>query len=639
MIPAITIFSMINYLNNLNVKRIKKIRKCKFGFREIILNTDYGNISVYYNYGTHSIVASTARIESLNTDTNVIKSINKEISNGIIEGMSIPNFERILIIKVIKKQNYKLAIEIFGRGNTLLITENNKIKYLENQIETKYRRLVTGGDYVLPSITKIDPLNLFDINIQKELLSALKGKPVKELYRIINLDKFTITEALYRCGIDYSNSTKNLSDGEIISFMRALEELISEAKTNSAYSLLSEPNLILLPFRAKSLPSTHVEYFSDYLAAANAYMEKIINSIRQQPDTINKKLYEQHKKLVKQKELLEYEIKTLEEFIPKLYTKINYLTDLFRSIKRGEMINFKVDRKQRVLYLPVNEDISIKLRYDLDPLKAISLVYDEELKPRKRGLKTLEAKINAIESELQKTKIETDTKQIKLKFKKLRKRDWYEAFRWFYTSNGLLALGGRDAKSNRLLIRKHLAPSDLVFHADYHGSPFVILKKGKNADEEDIYETAIFTASFSRAWKDGLSALDVYYVNPEQLSEKAPSGEYLKKGSFMIYGKRNFVRRVPLELCLSYDKELEKLVIGPCRSIINRNILKRVYLLYPGNKTKGEAAKKLSELLMEDIVEELNVKVDKNDLFNQLNSILPNGGITFRLISKEHFRE
>lgn len=202
-----------------------------------------------------------------------------------------------------------------------------------------------------------------------------------------------------------------------------------------------------------------------------------------------------------------------------------------------------------------------------------------------------------------------------------------------------MALGGRDAKSNRLLIRKHLAPSDLVFHADYHGSPFVILKKGKNADEEDIYETAIFTASFSRAWKDGLSALDVYYVNPEQLSEKAPSGEYLKKGSFMIYGKRNFVRRVPLELCLSYDKELEKLVIGPCRSIINRNILKRVYLLYPGNKTKGEAAKKLSELLMEDIVEELNVKVDKNDLFNQLNSILPNGGITFRLISKEHFRE
>lgn len=639
MIPAITIFSMINYLNKLNVKRIKKIRKCKFGFREIILTTDYGNLSVYYNYNTHSMVASTARIEPINVDINVIKSINKEVSNGIIEDISVPNFERILVIKVNKKQYYELVIEIFGRGNTLLLTENNKIKYLENQVESKYRRLVANGDYLPPPTTKINPLNLVDINSQKEFLSMLRNISVKELYKLINLDKFTITEALYRCGVDHTNSTKNLSDSELISFVRALKELINEAKTNSAYSLISEPNLILLPFRVESISSSKLEYFSDYLAAANAYMEKLINSVTQQQDILNKKLYEQYKKLVKQKELLEYEIKTLEEFIPKLYTKINYLTDLFRSIKRGEMINFKVDKEHRVLYLPIKEDLTIKLRYDLDPIKAISLVYDEELKPRKRGLKTLEAKINAIESELQKTIVKTSNKQIKLKFKKLRKREWFEAFRWFYTSNGLLAVGGRDAKSNRLLIRKYLAPSDLVFHADYYGSPFVILKNGKNAVKEDIYETAIFTASFSRAWKDGLSAIDVYYVNPEQVSEKAPSGEYLMKGSFMIYGKKNFVRRVPLELCLSYDIELEKLVIGPCKSIVNKNTIKRIYLLYPGNKTKGEIAKKLSELLLEDIMEELNVRLDKNDLLNQLNSILPNGGITFRPISKEHFRE
>jgi len=639
MIPAITMFSMINYLNKLNVKRIKKIRKCKFGFRELILNTDYGNISVYYNYKMHSIVASTARIESINSDTDVIKSINKEISNGIIEDISLPNFERILLLKVNKKQNYQLFIEIFGRGNTLLVTENNKIKYLENHIETKYRSLVAGGDYILPPTTKINPLRLFDADAQEKLLSELRSRSVKELYIIINLDKFTITEALYRCGIDYSQSTKTLTNNEITSFVRTLKDLIEEAKTNSVYTLLSEPNIILLPFRVKSLPSLRAEYFSDYLTAANAYIERIINSISQQPDTFNKKLRGQYKKLVKQKELLEHEIKILEEFIPTLYTKINYLSELFRKIRSGEMTNFKVDRKQRVLYFPVNEDLSIKLRYDLDPVKAISLVYDEELKSRKRGLKALEARISEIEDELQKTKKEVDYKQIQLKFKKLRKRDWYEAFRWFYTSNGLLAVGGRDAKSNRILIRKHLAPSDLVFHADYHGSPFVILKKGEDADEEDIYETAIFTASFSRAWKDGLSALDVYYVNPDQVSEKAPSGEYLKKGAFMIYGKKNFIRRVPLELCLSYDKELEKLIIGPCKSIVKKNTIKKIYLLYPGNKPKGEIAKKLSELLMKDMMEELEIKVDKSDLLNQLNSILPNGGMLFRPISKDHFRD
>ena len=81
---------------------------------------------------------------------------------------------------------------------------------------------------------------------------------------------------------------------------------------------------------------------------------------------------------------------------------------------------------------------------------------------------------------------------------------------WFYTIDGLLAIGGRDSSSNMAMIRKHVEKDDYVFHADIHGSPFFILKNAQNATDASIMEVARATVCFSRAWREtmfGLSAL------------------------------------------------------------------------------------------------------------------------------------
>ena len=67
----------------------------------------------------------------------------------------------------------------------------------------------------------------------------------------------------------------------------------------------------------------------------------------------------------------------------------------------------------------------------------------------------------------------------------VRNKEWYERYRWFITSDGLLAIGGRDASSNSAIIRKHLEEQDLVFHAEIHGSPFFILKNSHSLDNID----------------------------------------------------------------------------------------------------------------------------------------------------------
>ena len=96
----------------------------------------------------------------------------------------------------------------------------------------------------------------------------------------------------------------------------------------------------------------------------------------------------------------------------------------------------------------------------------------------------------------------------------VRNKEWYERYRWFITSDGLLAIGGRDASSNSAIIRKHLEEQDLVFHAEIHGSPFFILKNSHSLDNIDrsLLEVGQATVSFSRAWKDGLYGSDAYWV-------------------------------------------------------------------------------------------------------------------------------
>ncbi len=128
---------------------------------------------------------------------------------------------------------------------------------------------------------------------------------------------------------------------------------------------------------------------------------------------------------------------------------------------------------------------------------------------------------------------------------KREKKEWYEKFRWFYSSEGFLAIGGRDSTTNEILIKKHLSKDDLVFHTDMAGSPFFIIKsEGKEIGEATLQETANATACFSRAWKLGLLTTDVFYVKPEQVSKEPNPGEYMPKGAFMVRGKTNYLNPV-----------------------------------------------------------------------------------------------
>jgi len=176
---------------------------------------------------------------------------------------------------------------------------------------------------------------------------------------------------------------------------------------------------------------------------------------------------------------------------------------------------------------------------------------------------------------------------------KARKKEWFEKFRWCYSSDGFLLLGGRDATTNELLIKKHAEPKDIVFHTDMAGSPFVIIKSdGKNVLKSTMEEAAQFCVSFSRAWRNGMSSLEAFHVAPEQVTKEANPGEFLGKGAFMIRGKTTYHKPL-LKVAIGIDAK-GRVMAGPPRAV--RKHCERYAEVLQGREKTSDVAKELRRL-------------------------------------------
>jgi len=208
---------------------------------------------------------------------------------------------------------------------------------------------------------------------------------------------------------------------------------------------------------------------------------------------------------------------------------------------------------------------------------------------------------------------------------KRKERAWYEKFRWFQSSDGFLVLGGRDATTNEILVKKHTEPTDIVFHADVAGAPFVVIKaEGKALSEQVIKEAAQLAASYSRAWREMLHAIDVYWVHPDQLSKSPPLGQYLAKGAFIVRGKKNYVRNVPLRVAVGIVmKENQVVVVGGPTEAIRKQTEVCVEVV-PGQQTSSELAKHIRKLLTEKAFKEWRKQVSEISL-EEVQRFIPSG--------------
>ncbi|MFC2174698.1 NFACT RNA binding domain-containing protein [archaeon] len=174
--------------------------------------------------------------------------------------------------------------------------------------------------------------------------------------------------------------------------------------------------------------------------------------------------------------------------------------------------------------------------------------YDRAKKLKKKAAGAREA-LEASKRELEKAQ-ETEKPTT---LEKKRKRDWFEKYHWLKTTNGFLVVAGRDAKSNEAVVKRQMKKDDLFFHADIQGAAVTILIDGQKAKKQDREDAAKLAAVFSKAWGAGVGSINVYSVKPDQVKTAAKAGESLAKGSFVMEGKREWFKSVPLEIFAVFD--------------------------------------------------------------------------------------
>ena len=230
------------------------------------------------------------------------------------------------------------------------------------------------------------------------------------------------------------------------------------------------------------------------------------------------------------------------------------------------------------------------------------------------------------------------------------KRFWFERFRWTIIDGMHIFVGGRDAKSNDSLIKKHMRSGDLYFHADLHGAascvsklkigfepdnnPPPYLTKGVNAyricdsmENIEFNETAKLQAAnmaliWSRGWTGGGGAGTSFWVKPGQVSKTAETGEFVAKGAFIVRGNRNWIKDLEMKMAIGLICiNGIPLLLGGTSEIVS-SLCERWAEIQPSNQKKEKLANQISKntgLVTDDILPILPGPCEIKENFGLLN--------------------
>ncbi|CAG0892741.1 unnamed protein product [Cyprideis torosa] len=210
------------------------------------------------------------------------------------------------------------------------------------------------------------------------------------------------------------------------------------------------------------------------------------------------------------------------------------------------------------------EGLTVEISLDLSAHANARKYFEQRRFAAKKEQKTVESSTKALKSAEKKTKQTLKEAAAVATINKARKVFWFEKFFWFISSENYLVIAGRDQQQNEIVVKRFLRPGDVYVHADLHGASSVVVKnKGqdKGIPPKTLNEAGIFAVAHSSAW-DAKVMTTAWWVEASQVSKKAPTGEYLTTGSFMIRGKKNYLPQCDLIMGFGFLFKLDEGSVG-----------------------------------------------------------------------------
>ena len=540
-------------------------------------------IKLYANGRKDLIIEAGRRIhltkfpkESPKIPSSFAMLLRKHLEGGKIKAIEQHDFDRVVRLEIERKDGRRFIIaELFAKGNIILTDENFKVI-----MPLKHEYIKPGENYNFPE-PRLTPLDL-----NEQVLYEICRNEDKEIVKVLatkcGLGGLFAEETCLRAEIDKKKKSNELSDDEISLIVKAIKSVFEPVirEKYKPYIVAKDGKYIdVLPIELKIYENYEKIHFNSFNDALDEFYSKLIIESAERAEN------EESEELKKLKKRLEMQLQTKErlkkemekyrrigDLIYEKYTVVDKILNAFKQAK--EKLPFEEIRRRAKIEIVKDvkpESVTIQLdglTVELDLSKSIHEIADEYYKKAKKAREKLEGLLKAIEKtkeEMKKVE-ELEAKKFVTSVRIVRRREWFERFRWFITSDGFLAIGGRNARMNEEIVSKYMEDKDLFFHTQSPGAPAVILKRGQEAPETSIVETAQFAAIYSSLWKEGRFSGEVYYVTPEQVKRSAKAGEYLPKGSFYIFGKRNYIT-VELSCGIGVDLKNLRVFGGPISAV------------------------------------------------------------------------
>jgi len=592
-------------------------------------------------------------------------ALRKYLRSAWVDNVEQYEFERVVAIYFRTKMGVlRLILELFGEGNIILTGEKGEILQALLFKRMRDRNIVRNEVYQFPPSSGKNPFNVSKDELKEALNASGDVEVVRAIARFLGVGGFYAEEILLRANVEKTKQCITLSSTKADAIFRGLQSLLS-----AVASFKTEPHIVLaeddsfqdaVPFKLKRYDALRTQPYKSFneavdelylraTAAEKAVASVEVDKITHEVERLKRVIAEQEKAL-REDDAKAERARCIGDAIYAHSSEVQTLLNRFTEAKRAgkdwnTLISEAMDKDsgappdafvesfdRRNLLVNVCVDnlrFSLNLRRTLFENAAEYYERGKKAKQKSAGALTAleesrkklsESEKRVREAEARKTKpMEVMKELVKHKVKR---KEWYEKFRWFTSSDGFLVVAGKDAVSNEVLVKKHAAPEDPVFHADIMGAPFVVVKtEGKALSEQVLREAGEFAAAFSRGWREGVGSADVYWVKPEQLSKSGPSGEYVPHGAFAVIGKRNWMRSVPLQLAVGMvGGEKGRFIGGPLEAVKAKT--KAYVTLVPGDVAGKKFLTQILQALMLKLPKEQREKVETSSI-EQIREFVP----------------
>ncbi|MEM3054149.1 MAG: ribosome rescue protein RqcH [Candidatus Bathyarchaeia archaeon] len=579
-------------------------------------------------------------------------ALRKNLRGSWLTDVEQYEFERVIVFHFKSKIGvFRLILELFGEGNIILLDGENKIMQALRYKRMRDRNILRGEIFHFAPQSGQNPLKISKQAFLEGLKSFMDIEVVRALARFLSIGGVYAEEVLLRLSIDKTMHCNSLKLHQAEDIYNCLQGILFQVLNGKL-----EPNIVLdengefvdvTPLRLKRYERLKTQAYTSFNEALDEFYARITALEKaeagEEVDALKREMKRLERVMVEQENALKEAEQNAEKYrqigdtvymhLGELQTLLNKFLEGKKAGKEWDEILSEItigkgqgskpnlffesfDEQKRIIHICVEG-----LRFGLDLQKDLfanaknfyekAKQYKRKFEGAKAALEKTREKLEEVKAKLREAETIKRAKPAKaleeIARRKVKSKKWFEKFKWFISSDGFLIVAGKDATSNEILIKKYTNPGDIVFHADIVGAPFVVVKtEGRQPSEQCLQEAAEFAAALSRGWRQNFASVDVYWVTPEQLSKAGGSGEYVPHGAFMVSGKRNWMRGVPLRTAIGAifeGKNGEITFVGGAVDAVKKKT--KVYvILVPGDISGKE--------LLKNILKKLAEKMPKN---------------------------